>query len=157
MVCGMARVLGVVSKKDQILVAIADDGLIIEDADHDRVEIARGSDEAGQLLAFNEDVQRLLAEVQPDRVRMLKPEGNHAAVYGEWAPKLALETIVRLCCAQAEIPVDVLARATARTRLNIDRRGNFEKHLPAALGEPVGRYWSQGRNVAAAAALAEEP
>jgi hypothetical protein len=152
----MSRVLGIASKKDQILIAIADNGAVVNDADHDRIQVARGQDDAGRLLAFMDDVKRQLVEVHPDRVRILKPEGNHTPGYDESAPKLALETIVRLCCAQADIPVDVLARATARARLDIDRRGSFDKHLPAAIGEPVGRYWSQGRNLAAAAALADE-
>jgi hypothetical protein len=35
------------------------------------------------------------------------------------------------------------------------RRGSFEDHISAVISEPVGKYWSAGRRLAAVAAIAE--
>jgi hypothetical protein len=62
--------------------------------------------------------------------------------------------VVRLACAEAEVPVEMLHKVSVRSRLGMSRKGSLESHLPAVVGEPVGKYWNAGRNLAAVAALA---
>lgn len=62
--------------------------------------------------------------------------------------------MVRLSCAEASVPVEMLQRSSARARLGMDRRGSVESHIPEVIEEPVGKYWAEGRQLAAVAALA---
>jgi hypothetical protein len=67
---------------------------------------------------------------------------------------VALETLVRVAAVQEGIPIEVLARPTVRSRLGIPRAGELASHVATVVAEPVGRYWTAGRDVAALAALA---
>jgi hypothetical protein len=53
------------------------------------------------------------------------------------------------------VPSEVLRRGTARSRLRLPSAGKFGDVFEALMPEPVGRYWAEGRNLAAAAALAD--
>ena len=83
------------------------------------------------------------------------PEQTYKDSYARIAPRVTLETLVRLACVRAGIPVEMLHRASARSRLGVPRRGKLED-LVATVTDPVGKYWNAGRSLAAAAALAEE-
>jgi hypothetical protein len=50
----------------------------------------------------------------------------------------------------------LLARATVRARLGLPKSGDLASHVSSVAPEPVGRYWSAGRDVAGLAALAME-
>jgi len=102
-----------------------------------------------------DDIGRVLAEVKPDAVRILMPEQTYDDSYARIAPRATLETLVRLGAHRAGVPVEMLHRNSARARLGLPRGGKFDGHLPAAIGGAVGKYWSVGRNLAVAAALAE--
>jgi hypothetical protein len=41
-----------------------------------------------------------------------------------------------------------------RSRLGIARAGDLASHVGTTIADPVGRYWTAGRDVAALAALA---
>ena len=47
-----------------------------------------------------------------------------------------------------------MPRPTVRTRLDVPRAGDLASHVGKAIVEPVGRYWTAGRDVAGLAALA---
>ena len=101
------------------------------------------------------DIGRVLTEVKPDAVRVLLPEQTYEDSYARIAPRAALETLVCLASLDAGVPVEMLRRISARSRLGMPKGGRFESHIPAIVGEPVGKYWNAGRNLASAAALAE--
>jgi hypothetical protein len=149
----MARDLGIVCSKDSILLALADDGQIIADR-HEKLAVAAILEENERLTAMEAEVGRVLSEVRPDAVRILLPEQTYKDSYARIAPRAALETVVRLACVKATIPVEMLHRASARSRLDMPRSGSIESHMPA-ISEPIGKYWNAGRNLAAAAALAK--
>jgi hypothetical protein len=150
----MGRALGVVCSKDEVLLAIASDGSLMHDG-HEKLVTAAVLEETERLEAMQADIDRTLLEVRPDRVRILMPEQTYKDSYARIAPRVALETLVRLACVRAGIPVEMLHRASARSRLGVSRSGRLEDLL-AGVTEPVGKYWKAGRGLAAAAALAEE-
>jgi hypothetical protein len=151
----MARVLGVWCKKDAIMLAIADDGELVDDP-HQRLQAPALLERSERLRAILDDVKRVLAEVEPDEVRVLMPETRYEASYVQMAPRVTLETLVRIAALDAGAPVEMLNRATARARLDMPKKGPFDGHIPAVISVPVGNYWTAGRNLAAAAALAED-
>jgi hypothetical protein len=148
------RALGVTCKKDQVLLAIAEDGALLHDMP-ERLQAPALLEETERLQAMLGDIGRTLSEIRPDVVRLLLPEQTYEDSYGRIAPRATLETLVRLAAVQLGIPVEVVHRNTARSRLGMPRGGKFEGHIPSVVGDPVGKYWNSGRNLAAAAALAE--
>jgi hypothetical protein len=88
-------------------------------------------------------------------VRILQPEAVYEARYSELAPKAALETVIRLACDEAGVPVEVLQRPTARKRTGLPQKGKLDDLISANI-TPLGKYWSAGRKYAAVAALATE-
>jgi hypothetical protein len=149
----MARALGVECKKQLVYLALAEDGEVV-DAEPQRLQVPAVHEETARLREFLGDFGRVLAETKPDAVRVMQPEQIYEAQYAELAPKATLETLVRLACDDAGIAVEVLHRATARSRV-FGTQGNMDK-LIADNVEPVGKYWNTGRKYAAVAALAEE-
>jgi hypothetical protein len=149
------RALGVSCRKDEVMLAVAEGGKLIDDS-HQRVQAAALLEATERLQAVKDELSRVLAEVKPDQVRVLMPEQTYEASYGQIAPRAALETAVRLSCADAGIPVEMLHRNSARARLGMDRKGSVESHVPEVIPKPVGKYWSRGRQLAAVAALAAE-
>jgi hypothetical protein len=155
----MGRTLGVACKSGEILFAIAEDGRLIEDAPHEKLIASALLDETERLEGTLADITRVLHEVRPDVVRVMLPEQTYEDSYARIAPRVALETLVRLACVNAGITVETLPRITARSRLGIPSSGRLENHLRTGIrpsDEPVGRYWNSGRSLAAAAALADE-
>jgi len=148
------RVLGVWCKKEEIMLAVAEDGEVVP---HSR-EKMKGSgllEANDRLEAVRRDVVRVLEEVNPDEVRILMPEQRYEASYPQMAPRVALETVVRLACSGAGISVEMLNRASARSRVGVSKTGRLEDHIREVVSEPVGKYWNAGRNLAAIAAVAD--
>jgi len=150
----MSRFLGVECKKQEVYLAVAEDGELT-DEEPQRLQVPAVHEQTARLKSFLSDFGRVLAEVKPEVVRIIQPEATYEAKYADLAPKAALETLVRLACANADIPVEVLHRPTARSRTGLAQKGRLEDLVKAEI-EPVGKYWAAGRMFAAVAALAEE-
>jgi hypothetical protein len=149
----MGRALGVACKKEEIFLAVAEDGELVEHA-HEKLTAPALLEETERLEGTLSDLERVLREVRPDIVRILRPEQTYEDSYARIAPRATLETLVRLACLDAKVPVEMLHRNSARARLGLPGKGNFEERLAGKV-ERVGKYWNAGRNLAAAAALAE--
>ncbi len=149
----MSRSLGVWAKKQEIYLAVAEDGELV-DVDPQRIEAPSIMEENERLGGFLTSVRHALDDLSPDEVRILQPEQTYQASYSEFAPKVALETAVRLVCDERNIPVEVLHRTTARSRLGFGRSGSLDSHVESLVS--VGKYWNAGRKYAAVAALAAE-
>ena len=137
--------------------ALAEGGIII-DAAPLRLDVATQYESTKELEATLAEATRALASLRPDRVSVLQPEHNprFKRTYGEWMPRVALETVIRLACLERKIPVELVPRPTVRARLGLDRAGDLASQVPAVVAEPIGKYWSAGRDIAALAALAGE-
>lgn len=123
----------------------------------ERVEVSSQHEASEELEETLAELGRGLAQIKPDLVVLLMPEQSRfKKTYHEIAPRVALETLVRLAAVRAEIPIEVLPRATVRARLKLPRNGDLASHVADRIPEPVGRHWTIGRDVAALAALAGE-
>jgi hypothetical protein len=147
----MSRSLGVWAKKQEVYLAVAEDGDVL-DVDPQRIEAPSIMDANERLGGFLTSFRHALNDLAAGEVRILQPEQTYQAAYSEFAPKIALETAVRLVCDESGIPVEVLHRATARSRLHFGRSGSLDSHIENL--PSVGKYWNAGRKYAAVAALA---
>jgi hypothetical protein len=150
----MTRTLGITCSKDEILMAVADEGEIVEDP-HEKLSLSAGLERTERLRSAHSDIKRTLSEIKPDHVRILLPEQTYKDSYARIAPRVTLEVLARLACADADIPVEMLHRASARSRLGVSKKGQFDDSVTRVVGPPVGKYWNRGRKLAAAAALAD--
>lgn len=150
----VTRTLGVWCKSAEIMFAVASDGVVIDDRDHERVRAPALYEETEGLKRLLEAVGRVVVETGAERVRVLLPEQMYKGSYGSLAPRATLETLVRLAAENAEVPVELLHRNTARARVGMPKRGRFEDHVETVIPIPVGRYWAGGRKLAAIAAIA---
>jgi len=149
----MGRALGVACKKEEIFLALAEDGELVVHA-HEKLKAPALLEETERLEGTLSDLGRALRELRPDIVRILRPEQTYEDSYARIAPRATLETLVRLACLDAKVPVELLHRNSARARLGLDGKGKFEANLAKTV-KSVGKYWNAGRNLAAAAALAD--
>jgi hypothetical protein len=149
----MSRSLGIWAKKQEVYLATVEDGGVL-DVEPQRIEAPSIMEANERLGGFLTSFRHALNELAPDDVRILQPEQTYQASYSEFAPRIALETAVRLACEESGVPVEVLHRTTARSRLHFGRSGSLDFHIDGLLA--VGKYWNAGRKYAAVAALARE-
>jgi hypothetical protein len=149
------KVVGVTCSAKTALLTGVENGSVIP-MDVQKIDVAYQYEASREFVATQREVERGLAQPQPDLVVLLKPELMVRWTYDAVAPRVALETLVRLAAVAAGIPIDVLSRPTVRSRLGLPRSGDLASHVTACIPEPVGPYWSAGRDVAALAALAGE-
>jgi hypothetical protein len=152
------RVLGVHCKSDTAYLAVVEDGTLIDDP-HQRMTAPAAFESTERLVALMADVERLVTELGLDTVSLLQPPppkpGTPKPSYSVVAPRVAIETVVRVGAARAGADVVLLSRARVRSRLGIPQSGSFESRISEVIPTPVGKYWNAGRNLAAVAALAE--
>lgn len=149
------KVLGVTCSSTDILCAVVEDSTILQ-SHIERIEVASLYDASEELEATLTEIGRALAVVKPNLVAMLLPEATYKATHREIAPRVALETLVKLAAARAGVAVETLSRPTVRSRLNLPAKGKLATHVAERIEAPVGKHWSAGRDVAALAALAGE-
>ena len=148
------RSVGVTCTPHVVYLTLAVDGAIAEAA-VERVEVAAQYESSEELLSTLDEIKRALGQLRPDVVVVLMPEqSRHKRTYQEIAPRVALETLVRIAAVQGRIAIELLPRPTVRSTLGISKSGDLASHVAEAIGQPVGRYWSAGRDVAGLAALA---
>jgi hypothetical protein len=148
------RAVGVTCNPRTAYLTLAVDGAITE-ATVERVEVAAQYEASAELLSTLDELKRAFAQLRPNKVVLLTPEqGRHKRTYQEIAPRVALETLVRIAAVQESIEIEVLARPTLRARLGIPKTGELSSHVGQVIAGPVGRYWTAGRDVAGLAALA---
>lgn len=148
------RVLGVHCSTTYAFFAVSDDGVVVHIGPQ-RLAPVQSTHEDAALWQTMDAFGAALAEIRPTRIHLLLPESaeNARQTHGRWRPRIEMETLLRLAAAQADIPVERLARATARVRLGLPKSGNFDKAVCSTLPE-TGQYWRTGRGLAVAAALA---
>jgi hypothetical protein len=120
-----------------------------------RIAPTRSTDEDEALWQTLDTFRTTLFEIAPERIALLLPgTGNHAKqLHGTMAPRVELETLLRMAAAKLDLPVERLAHSTVRSRLGVASKGDFEDIIRPVVTE-VGPYWTAGRLGAAAAAIA---
>jgi hypothetical protein len=124
----MARGLGIECKKQEVYLAVADDGELVAHA-LQRLEAPSIMEANERLTGFLTSFRHALDEIGPDEVRILQPEQTYQGSYSDFAPKVALETAARIACEERRIPVEVLHRSRARSRLGYPRSGSLDTHI----------------------------
>ncbi len=153
----LVRALGVTCTPRVAYLSLAVEGAIVPEA-IERLEVASQYEASAELVATLDDVKRAYAELRPDAVAVLKPEKSRRGYsYDQLASRVALETLLRIAAVQESIDIELLPRATVRARLGIPKSGDLASHVGSVVPEPVGHYWSAGRDVAGLAALAIAP
>jgi hypothetical protein len=150
------RVLGVQCTAKFAFLSVAEDGRITERGPA-RLVPAQSTDEDRALWETLGTFGDALDEIKPAQVRLLLPgTGKNAKqTHGAWAPRVELETLLRMAAAKRDLPVERIARATVLARLALPRKGKFEELVRPVVPERGG-YWAAGRLAAAAAALASK-
>lgn len=145
--------LGVSCTNKFAFLSVVEDDVVVERGPA-RIGPARSTDQDRALWQTLDTFKTALAEVAPSRVVLLLPGTgeNSKQTHSVMAPRVELETLVRMAAAELELPVDRVARATVRARLKVTNRGGFEDAVRAVAPE-VGPYWNAGRLGAAAAAM----
>jgi hypothetical protein len=158
----MSGVLGVACTNSATYLAVCVDEEILGGVPL-RLLPPAGIEAGGDLWAFMDQMTGALTTIRPELVVLLLPEEQGGGrrppkggpTHRTLAPRIAMETIVRLAVAREKIPCDVLARATVKSRLGLGQAGNLDE----AIGDPPPsdkKYWSAGRGLAALAARAGE-
>jgi hypothetical protein len=130
------RALGVTCNPPTAYLTLAIDGTIME-AQVERVEVAAQYEASAELLSTLDEIKRAFGQLRPDIVALLMPEqGRHKRTYQEIAPRVALETLVRIAAVQENINIEVLARPTLRARLGIPKAGELSSHV-SGCGVPL--------------------
>ena len=153
------RVLGVQCTNRFAFLAVLD-GTTLVMTGPPRLEPAQSTDQDHALWDTLSTIGGALDEIAPYRVGLLLPGTgeNTKHPHGFWAPRVELETFLRMAAAQRGIVVDRLSRAAVLSKLGLPLRGRFED-LVRPVVPKTGPYWQDGRLSAAAAAalaLAEE-
>jgi hypothetical protein len=147
------RSLGIACTPRYAYLAVAADGEL-EEADPERIEVAAQHEASAELLSMRDDARRALRQLDVQGVGLLMPEERPRKKpgYHDLMPRIALETMVRIAAVEEEIPIELLSRPTVRSRLGLPKSGPLKERADEA-HKPVGRYWGEGRNLAALAAL----
>lgn len=140
----MKRVLGISCASDEAF-------LCVVDVDNDGVTEAvlvgpqklapvTGGDRGDATVRSLEQWESTVRLIKPDVVALLLPEGGQQArrLHSQWAPRCEAETLAILAAGRLKVPVEVLPRATVRSRLGVKGKLDDEvRQVPA-----VGKYWA---------------
>lgn len=152
----MTRTLGVNCSSKYAFLALAEDDELVP-VIPERYEPPSG-ESSERLDGFFEGFGRILADLRPAEVGLLLPEQNprFKPAYATLQPRVAMETLVRLATMRARptIQMEVLHRATVRSRLGLASKGPLVDLVANVVPEPIGHYWRDARDMAALAALA---
>lgn len=146
--------LGVACTSSYAYLAVADGGAVVN-GKPERLAFRDGLSEAERLVAFGRDVGRALRDAEASQVVILRAVSNHRDTHTGWTDRLAMETLLRLECAKADVPCRYLSHQAVKGALGLTGRGGLAA-LGADLVARSGRYWGDGRGLAALAAAAVE-
>lgn len=147
--------LGINCSTTFIFLAVVQDG-VVQDGHPERLAPPQTAEADQRLWATLEDLDRTLRSVRPDVAGLLLPEQTSKQTHSTHAPRIAMETVVRLAAVKREVRLDQLSRPTVRSLLGLPRRGPLEEQVRSVFPGSCGRYWRAGRGLAALAARAME-
>jgi hypothetical protein len=130
--------------------AVAVDGEL-SDGHVEYIEAPNLAESSEELKSVLDELSRVINEVSADKVVLLKPEGGRTpkGTHAAFVPRIALETLVRLAAVETGTEIEVLARPTVRSRLELPTKGKLAEHVPLRIPAKVGKHWSKERQLAA--------
>lgn len=144
--------LGVACTSSYAYLVVADEEAVV-DGKPERLAFRDGLSDAERLVAFGKDVARALRDAGASQVVILRAVSNHTDTHTGWTDRLAMETLLRLECAKADIPCRYLSHQAVKGALGLTGRGGLA-NLGVGRVARCGRYWGEGRGLAALAAVA---
>jgi hypothetical protein len=149
------NVLGVNCTTTRAFLVVADDGEP-KPGGVEFIEATALDKSSEQLAPVLAECCRVIRELDPDRIVLLKPEsgGRAKRTHAELVPRITLETLFRLAAVQADTPIEMVSRPTVRSRLGLPTKGPLAEHVPSCIPQKVGSNWCEERQLAALAALA---
>jgi hypothetical protein len=147
------RALGAHCTAKALYFAVAEKGTIAAGGVQ-RIEVPDGLRTGASLAALAAELRCRLTEIRATRAALLMPRSYRAPNLA--VARLGTETLLRLIASDHGLEVELLHRATGRTRLGIGQTGSLDSRIATLFPAPVGDYWANGRRYAAFAALACE-
>jgi hypothetical protein len=144
--------MGVNGTADQAFIAVVDDETIL-DVQPYAIHLAQGLAAGEPLLALRDETAKLLRLTKVDRVRILDAEPNSRTSYVALTRRLTIESIIAFTAAELEINCERRTRASMRSVFGLPRAGSLSSHIKGTIA-PVGRAWTNKRDLAALVALA---
>jgi hypothetical protein len=136
------------------LCLVGDDGVMTTEPGW--LELHEGHQAGYAMTAFREECAQALTALAPDRVVILEMEtSGRVPKVADMRNRFTAETILTSCAIDAEMTCVRLARATVRSRLCLPRAGALASHVTSVFETPIGKYWTNKRDLAALAAQAE--
>jgi hypothetical protein len=94
----------------------------IAEAPVERVEVGAPYESSEELLSTLDEIKRAFGQLRSDVVVRLMPEqSRHKRTYQEIAPRVTLETLVRIAAVQENIAIQLLPRPIVKARLGVPR------------------------------------
>lgn len=147
------RVLGVNATSSTLWLACADaDGLLDIGEDY-QLQLPKALETGQALVRARDDFARIIRRYKVRRVRLLSAEATYKAGYGQFVPRITMETVVAFAAAAEDVDFLRLSRPTVRSRLDLPKAGSLESHS-ACLGQTQSPHWKKKRDLAAMVAVA---
>ncbi|WP_433294625.1 hypothetical protein ACQP2F_33585 [Actinoplanes sp. CA-030573] len=146
--------LGVACTSSGAYLVVADGESVLE-GKPERLTFRDGLSDADRLVEFGKDVARALRDAGASEVVLLRAVSNYSDTHTGWTDRLAMETLLRLECAKAGVPCRYISQQAAKGALGLTGRGSLAK-LGKDRVARIGKYWADGRGIAALAAVAAE-
>jgi hypothetical protein len=145
-------ILGINVASNIAYLALVRDSAVV-DIEPTQLGLPSGLDEAPRLAEFQEEVLRVLEQLDASRVRVLGAETTYSASYNAFLPRITLETLILVAAAQRD--GQRMSRAKCRSLLGLPRRGSLASHADTVT-PAVGPAWRNKRDLAALVALAAD-
>lgn len=147
-------VLGVISTPKALYFALVEDGAVL-DTSPQKVEVPDHLQSPASLDALATEMRRQLAPIRVPSAAILVPNEYGGAVKATTA-RVGAETVFRMVMNVMGVQVDLLNRKRARSLMGLSQKGLLDDLVKELLPAAVGKYWSEGRRLAAFAAMAAD-
>ena len=158
------RVLGVHATASTLWLACAGaDGLVDIGADY-KIELPKGLESGRALEGARDDIGRIIARYDVERVWLLSAEYSKRFkyTYSELVDRITMETVVAFAAASRAVEFLRLARPTVRNLLGVPTGDKMSSHADAVVERVTPNWGPDKRDLAAMTARAglldaEEP
>jgi len=104
------------------------------------------------LRGFMSSVRTAVGDLRPSHIAFLLPEMTYKNNYAFFDDRVGAEVLVRVAAAEESVTFVRVKRPTVRSTLGLVKKGALSD-AGATLDRKVGKYWAEGRDLAALAAF----
>ncbi|MEV0732663.1 hypothetical protein [Polymorphospora sp. NPDC050346] len=118
--------LGVACTSSYTYLVVADGAAVVEGRP-ERLAFRDGLSDAERLVEFGKDAARALRDAEVSQVVILRAVSNHTDTHTGWTNRLAMETLLRLECAKADVPCRYVSHQAVKGALGLTGSGGLAK------------------------------